>query len=94
MPVSQLKVDRSFVSSLPNDREDAVIVESVISLGHNLGMQVVAEGVEDAASLEHLRKLGCDSVQGYYLSPPLPSSELLRWMRRRPQFSLAPVPSI
>ena len=90
MPVSQLKVDRSFVSSLPNDREDAVIVESVISLGHNLGMQVVAEGVEDAASLEHLRMLGCDSVQGYYLSPPLPSSELLRWMRRRPQFSPAP----
>ncbi len=85
MPVSQLKIDRSFVSGLPDDREDAVIVHSVIELGHNLGMEVVAEGVEDRASLEYLRSLGCDAVQGFYLSPPLPAQELLRWLRRRPQ---------
>jgi diguanylate cyclase (GGDEF)-like protein len=85
MPVSQLKIDRSFVSGLPDDREDAVIVHSVIELGHNLGMEVVAEGVEDRASLEYLRSLGCDAVQGFYLSPPLPAHELLHWLRRRPQ---------
>jgi diguanylate cyclase (GGDEF)-like protein len=85
MPVSQLKIDRSFVSGLPDDREDAVIVHSVIELGHNLGMEVVAEGVEDRAALEYLRSLGCDAVQGFYLSPPLPAHELLHWLRRRPQ---------
>jgi diguanylate cyclase (GGDEF)-like protein len=87
MPVSQLKIDRSFVAALPNDHDDAVIVQSVVNLGHNLGMQVVAEGVESLESLEYLRDLGCDSVQGYYLSPPLPPAELLHWLRRRPQFS-------
>jgi EAL domain-containing protein (putative c-di-GMP-specific phosphodiesterase class I) len=91
MPVSQLKIDRSFVTALPNDRDDAVIVESVVHLGHNLGMSVVAEGVEDLAALEHLRSIGCDSVQGFYLSPALPPAELLRWLRRRPQFSPAAV---
>jgi diguanylate cyclase (GGDEF)-like protein len=85
MPVSQLKIDRSFVSGLPEDREDAVIVHSVIELGHNLGMEVVAEGVEDRAALEYLRSLGCDAVQGFYLSPPLPAADLLHWLRRRPQ---------
>jgi diguanylate cyclase (GGDEF)-like protein len=85
MPVSQLKIDRSFVSGLPEDREDAVIVHSVIELGHNLGMEVVAEGVEDRAALEYLRGLGCDAVQGFYLSPPLPAPDLLHWLRRRPQ---------
>lgn len=89
MPVSQLKIDRSFVSSLPNDRDDAVIVQSVINLGHNLGMKVVAEGVEDRASLEYLHDLRCDLVQGYYLSQPLPANELIHWMRRRPQISRA-----
>jgi diguanylate cyclase (GGDEF)-like protein len=91
MPVSQLKIDRSFVTALPSDRDDAVIVESVVHLGHNLGMQVVAEGVEDLAALEHLRSIGCDSVQGFYLSPALPPAELLRWLRRRPQFSPAAI---
>jgi diguanylate cyclase (GGDEF)-like protein len=90
MPVSQLKIDRSFVAALPTDHDDAVIVQSVINLGHNLGMQVVAEGVETLESLEHLRDLGCDSVQGFYLSEPLPPAELLRWLRRRPQFTRPP----
>ncbi len=93
MPVSQLKIDRSFVTALPKDHDDAVIVQSVISLGHNLGMQVVAEGVEELASLEYLRAQGCDSVQGFYLSVPLPSAELWRWLRRRPHFSPAVVSS-
>ena len=91
MPVTQLKIDRSFVSALPNDRDDAVIVQSVINLGHNLGMRVVAEGVENRAHLDYLRDLGCDYVQGYYLSPPLPSAELLHWMRRRPQITRAAI---
>jgi EAL domain-containing protein (putative c-di-GMP-specific phosphodiesterase class I) len=53
-------------------------------------MQVGAEGVETVESLEYLRDLGCDSVQGYYLSPPLPPGELLHWLRRRPQFTRPP----
>jgi diguanylate cyclase (GGDEF)-like protein len=89
LPVSQLKIDRSFVSALPTDHEDTVIVQSVINLGHSLGMQVVAEGVEDVAALDYLRSKDCDAVQGYYLSPPLPAAELLRWLRRRPSFTAA-----
>jgi EAL domain-containing protein (putative c-di-GMP-specific phosphodiesterase class I) len=52
-------------------------------------MQVVAEGVEDVAALDYLRSKDCDAVQGYYLSPPLPAAELLRWLRRRPSFTAA-----
>jgi diguanylate cyclase (GGDEF)-like protein len=91
MPVAQLKIDRTFVSSLPEDRDDAVIVRSVIELGHNLGMEVVAEGVEDQNALDYLRSLGCDAVQGFHLSPPLPGEELMKWLRRRPHTVASPL---
>ncbi len=58
----------------------AVIVRSTIDLGRNLGRSVTAEGVEDEATLEKLRELGCDKAQGYYMSCPLPASELVEWM--------------
>ena len=93
MPVDQLKIDRSFVMHLPHDHQDAVIVESVIDLGHALGMQVVAEGVEESDTLEALKAMKCDSVQGYYVSKPLPPADLLTWLRRRPTISRVPVPS-
>ena len=90
MPVDQLKVDRSFVMNLPHDLDDAAIVKSVITLGHDLEMQVVAEGVEELETLDALRDLECDSVQGYYVSRPLPAADLLTWLRRRPSISRVP----
>jgi diguanylate cyclase (GGDEF)-like protein len=79
LPVSQIKVDRSFVIDMNHDDDDAVIVRSTIDLGHHMDCQVVAEGVEDKETLEQLRALGCDHVQGYYLSRPLPADDITTW---------------
>jgi EAL domain-containing protein (putative c-di-GMP-specific phosphodiesterase class I) len=79
LPIDELKVDRSFVSNLVSDPSDAVIVRSTIELAHNLGLRTVAEGVEDAATLEHLADLGCELAQGYHLSRPLLPDALARW---------------
>jgi len=76
LPVTTLKIDKSFVMDF-----DSVIVASIVQLGRNLGLQVVAEGVEDAESWEALRALGCDLVQGYYLSRPQPEAVLTPWLR-------------
>ncbi len=70
MPVSELKIDRSFVMGMIDDEKDAIIVRSVTELGHNLGMTIVAEGVEDAATLTALAVLGCDIAQGYHIARP------------------------
>lgn len=75
-PVGKLKIDRSFVNDLTTDPDDAVIVKSIISLAHNLGMRVVAEGVENSDQLDVLNGMGCDFVQGYYFSKPLPSDQM------------------
>ncbi len=80
LPASELKVDRSFVSNLVLDERDEVIVRSTIDLGHNLGLRVVAEGVEDSGTLDRLRMLGCDAAQGYGISRPLPLDRLLVWL--------------
>jgi diguanylate cyclase len=84
LPVTTLKVDRSFVMSMESDEDDAVIVRSTIALGRNLGLRVVAEGVESESALNELRDLGCDFAQGFHLSRPLPAAELERWVRERP----------
>jgi len=81
LPISQLKIDRSFVSHMATSEEDAIIVRSTIDLGRNLGLDVVAEGVEDADVLERLRGLGCDIAQGYVMSRPIPGDELATWLR-------------
>ena len=81
LPVSEIKIDRAFVMNMGNDENDAVIVHSTIDLGRNLGMKVVAEGVEDRASLNKLIALGCDVAQGYFISRPLPANELIDWCR-------------
>ncbi len=81
LPVNELKIDRSFVMGMVGDTSDAVIVRSTIDLAHNMGLSVVAEGVEDEATLRKLRDLGCDMAQGYHLSRPLPADEIGRWMR-------------
>jgi diguanylate cyclase (GGDEF)-like protein len=84
LPIAELKVDRSFVSSMLTSPNDAVIVRSTIDLAHNLGLRTVAEGVEDAETLERLAELGCDCAQGYYLARPLAPHALLDWAGVRP----------
>ena len=81
MPVDELKLDRSFVKDLMVERVDAAIVRSAIEMGHAMGLEVLAEGVEDATTWARLRELGCDLAQGYYASRPLPADELLEWLR-------------
>jgi diguanylate cyclase (GGDEF)-like protein len=91
LPVHELKVDRSFVHQMANDDGDAVIVRSTIELGHNLGLRVVAEGVEDAATWQELQKLGCDNVQGFYLGKPMPPTDMETWLStQQPQAIPAP----
>ena len=81
LPVDELKIDKSFVLNLTSQStDDAVIVRSTIELGHNMGLKVIAEGVETIESLDILTRLGCDMAQGYYMSPPIPAMDLLKWM--------------
>jgi diguanylate cyclase (GGDEF)-like protein len=83
LPVDELKIDRSFVRDVAVDDSDLAIVRSTIDLAHNLGLSVVAEGVEDEASLALLRGLGCDKVQGYLFSPGISANDLTRWLVQR-----------
>ncbi|MEH6793869.1 MAG: bifunctional diguanylate cyclase/phosphodiesterase [Rhodococcus sp. (in: high G+C Gram-positive bacteria)] len=76
LPVQTLKIDRSFVSKMNSDETDASIVRSTIDLARSLGVRVMAEGVEDAGTLDALRELGCDGVQGYFLGRPMPAEFL------------------
>jgi diguanylate cyclase (GGDEF)-like protein len=79
LPVTELKIDRSFVMRMSSDAGDAVIVRSTIELGHNLGLRVVAEGVEDVRTLASLKRNGCDFVQGFEISRPLIASAVPAW---------------
>lgn len=81
LPVRGLKVDRTFVQHLVEDPNDAAIVASTVGLAHSLGLHVVAEGVESLEALEALGLMGCDVVQGYYLSRPLTAAGLEGWLR-------------
>jgi diguanylate cyclase (GGDEF)-like protein len=81
LPVHELKIDKSFILGVARDTSDAVIVRSTIDLAHNMGLSVVAEGVEDEATVDRLRGLGCDMVQGYLLSRPLAAEDLALWMK-------------
>ncbi len=77
--VAKIKIDKSFVMDMHKDSNDAVIVRSTIDLGHNLGLKVVAEGVENQQAWDRLRALGCDAAQGYHMSKPLPAEQFLQW---------------
>ena len=79
LPLDELKIDRSFVMDLPTNH-GAAVVQTIIGLGHDLGLRVVAEGVETIETLEQLQGLGCDQVQGEYLSVPLPADEFEGWL--------------
>jgi diguanylate cyclase (GGDEF)-like protein len=80
LPIDELKIDRSFVSPMLQDESDLIIVRSTINLGHDLGLRVIAEGVEDEPTLRRLARLGCDLAQGYHLSRPLPPAKFTEWM--------------
>ena len=82
LPVSELKIDKSFVMGMQTDESDAKIVRSTIELAHNLGLTVVAEGVENAAIYALLATQGCDEAQGYYMSKPMVASEFGSWCTR------------
>jgi diguanylate cyclase len=80
LPVSEVKIDRSFVSRMSVGSSERIIVNSTIDLAHHLGLRAVAEGVEEPARLEELRALGCDAAQGYAISPPLTSQQATAWL--------------
>ena len=84
LPIDEIKIDRSFVQNMPSSSGDAVIVHSTIELAHNLGLRVVAEGVEDLAALEMLVQDGCDIAQGFFFSRPVPAQELTTWLTESP----------
>jgi EAL domain-containing protein (putative c-di-GMP-specific phosphodiesterase class I) len=84
LPVDAIKIDKSFVLPMLEDEDAATIVRSTLELGHNLGLAVIAEGVENEAICERLAALGCDEAQGYYLSPPMPVSEFIPWAEAAP----------
>ncbi len=80
-PVDRLKIDRSFIEHMATDSDDAAIVRTVIALGRNLGLRVVAEGVETAEQMQFLREQACDEVQGYFISRPVPAAQLESLLR-------------
>ena len=81
-PATSLKVDKSFVQNLPTDASDQSLVASTIRLGHELGMALIAEGVEDAQVAEDLRVLGCDHAQGFHYTRPLSKADFEAFYRR------------
>lgn len=92
MPVDEIKIDKSFVMSMTKNREDIAIVRSIIELGHNLGLKVVAEGVENQEIYEQLVSLGCDFAQGYHWSQPIPATAFTQWVQAFPGAAL-PIPA-
>ena len=89
-PISSLKIDRSFVSGLADSRDDAAIVAAIISLGHSLGLKVIAEGVETMEQLDYLRKMKCGEMQGYLFSRPVPAAEMTQLLQRGKNLDLFP----
>ncbi len=80
LPIDEIKIDRSFVGDMATNQNDAVIVKSIIDLGHNLDLEVVAEGVEDEWTLDNLVTLGCDRAQGYFFQRPVPATDIPRFV--------------
>jgi predicted signal transduction protein with EAL and GGDEF domain len=93
MPIDELKIDRSFVSPMLRDESDLIIVRSTINLGHDLGLRIIAEGVEDGATLERLALLGCDLAQGFHLSRPMPPDAFNAWLQHAAPHPAPPGPA-
>ena len=83
LPVQALKIDQAFVFNMTSDSQDMKIVQAIVDLAHNLGLRVIAEGVETLEAWERLGDLGCDEIQGFVLSRPRSSPDLVRWLRER-----------
>lgn len=83
LPLDSIKIDRSFVCDIPDNTESQAITKAIIALGHSLDLRVVAEGVETLEQLLYFRELGCDSVQGYFISKPLDSAEVQQWWEEK-----------
>ncbi len=103
LPIDELKIDRSFVIPMTQDARTAALVSSTITLAHSLGLSIVAEGVETEGTYAELTRMGCDHAQGYFMSRPIPASELTQWLLHwrsagpseppvRPAVTLAPEP--
>ena len=88
LPVDELKIDKSFVFGMVKDSDDRVIVRSTIDLAHNMGLKVVAEGVENQEILDALSELGCDVAQGYLISKPISAADYGVWLRESPWLGL------
>ncbi|HKZ45876.1 MAG TPA: EAL domain-containing protein, partial [Thermodesulfobacteriota bacterium] len=83
LPVDVIKIDKSFVINMETDKNNTMIVRSVIELAHNIGLKVTAEGVENKEVMDKLISLGCDDAQGYYISKPITHEELVSWMGKQ-----------
>ncbi len=82
LPIQSLKIDRSFIKDMLEEEENEVIVISMIDLAHNLGIKIVAEGVEDEATMHRLSKIGCDEIQGFFFAPPISGKEMESWCHK------------
>ncbi len=91
LPVQELKIDRSFVTNLPNEMSNRIIVRSSIAMAHSLGLSVVAEGAEDEVTCAMLADAGCDQIQGYYLSKPRDPADLEQWLLQGASLDFAPL---
>lgn len=89
LPVHELKIDRTFVMNMTTDKDDATIVATTIYMSHNLGLKVIAEGVENLSTLEQLKGMNCNNIQGYYISKPIPAKDFLALLNKTtaPQIS-------
>jgi EAL domain-containing protein (putative c-di-GMP-specific phosphodiesterase class I) len=81
LPICALKIDRAFIKDLPEDEEDVSISKAIISMGHSLGKKIIAEGVEKKEQVEFLKQNGCDYIQGFYYSRPLPEEEFINYLK-------------
>ena len=80
LPVNEMKIDRTFIKDMADDEDDKLIVGTTIDMGHNFGLRVIAEGVEDGQTVDLLKQMGCDQVQGFYYAKPMPVDELYDWL--------------
>lgn len=83
LPVQEIKIDRTFIKDMAQQQDDQIIVTTTLQMGHNLGLRVVAEGIEDETTLNFLRDAGCDLAQGYYIAKPMPFNDFIEWLSKR-----------
>jgi EAL domain-containing protein (putative c-di-GMP-specific phosphodiesterase class I) len=94
IPATELKIDKSFVQEMTTGARDRIMVQKTIEMGHDLGMHVIAEGVETEEQLDLLRSYSCDSAQGYFFSRPIPAKEMVKWLENyHPELVLSGVQS-